>query len=136
MEYPSSISDYALAFDILFDSVVVFCKFCSNPLNYFDLCNFDAKNFRLIWRDLKVYGVCCTCARTSAAFEANSFYSCSYLAKELLRDSVLSETIIRCLCCLGLLSYSEKLGLVANHSLVHRVRNGWRAVCKFCEGKK
>lgn len=135
MEYPSSIRDYALAFDVCFDSVVVFCKFCFNPLNYFDLSNFDAKGLRLIWSDLKVYGVCCTCLKTSAAFEINEFYSYSLLAKELLREGVLNGLIIRCLCCLSVLSFIEKLRLASEGALIHRIRKGWRGLCKYCSVK-
>lgn len=131
MEFPSSISSYADTFDIPFASCVVRCKFCNNPLNYLDLSNFDAKNFRLIWFNLKVFGICCTCTKASANFESR-YYLYSLLAKDLLKEGVLCNLIVRCYLCLGVLGYSEKLRLASEGRLLHRIRKGWRGVCKLC----
>lgn len=135
MELPRSISDYAAALHIPITDAVVRCRFCSNVLSYCDLCNFDFKCFQLIWKDLKVFGICGSCAKASALAELSRFYVCSVPIQDLLRDGSLFDLIIRCSRCLNKLAATEKLRLVTEKKLVHKVRSGkggWRAVCKFC----
>ncbi|AGS08604.1 E6 [Rangifer tarandus papillomavirus 2] len=132
---PRTVREYACALAIDFDAAVVWCKFCGNSLNYCDLSNFDEKRLCLIWRNLKVYGVCSSCLKDSAKLESEWFYQRSEVAAELHRQGKLVGLKTRCVHCYRLLSYAEKLCLVAEHRLVHYVRGGWRALCKFCKPK-
>lgn len=133
--YPTSIRGLAAALGLCFDAVLVRCKFCRNTLNYFDLSNFDSKDLRLIWCDLTVFGICCTCTRVSASAETEGFYDYSLLAVQLLREDVLKDICVRCYRCYSLLGYSEKLHLAFERQLIHKVRKGWRGVCRNCRIK-
>ncbi|ANZ90257.1 E6 protein [Bos taurus papillomavirus 20] len=135
LRFPKTIAEYARTLAIAFDAAVVRCKFCFNALNYLDLSNFDAKHLQLIWRDLRVFGVCGSCLKDSAKFEITHYYSHSELPVELHRQGKLVKLKVRCVLCYRILSYAEKLQLIAEQRLVHYVRNSWRALCKFCKQK-
>lgn len=135
MDLPRSIKDYAFALGIHFADSLVRCKFCGNTLNYFDISNFDAKHLQLKWLDLKVFGICCTCSKTSAAAELALYYEFSILPEDLLRQGVLASLFVRCVRCYNQLSFIEKLSLIGERRLLHWVRNSYRGLCKFCKEK-
>lgn len=131
---PTTIADYCNVFGFTLQEVKIPCNFCRFYLTLQDLAAFDLKNFRLLWKGAFCSGCCRSCMRATAAYEVRKHYQCtcsSFYLEDLLGKS-LKQIPIRCLLCLALLDYAEKLEHLFVREDFVLVRCNWRGYCRNC----
>lgn len=132
---PRTVKELADTLTIPLIDLLIPCRFCDRFLTYFELLNFDYKHLQLIWtiEDL-VYACCSSCAFASAQFEFTNYYEGFVQGKaiETIENSPIGSISIRCQYCLKLLDLVEKLGNCYNQQPFHKVRGGWKGLCRHC----
>lgn len=132
--FPETLSSYCKLFGLSLSEVKLPCNFCKFYLNEQDLAAFHLKQFKLLWKGPWCYACCRSCTRLSAAFELRTFYQCSCkcTAVEGLAKTNLVCIPMRCLLCLALLSYAEKLEHLNIEEDFVLVRSSWKGYCRNC----
>lgn len=117
-------------------SVLVSCLFCNNILCPQDRLAFNFKDLKYVLKKGTWYGSCSRCLRLCALFE-RKYYTCSCDCSLLsgLLGVPLTSVFIRCLYCLGRLSFIDKLRCVENGEQFHLIRGHWRGCCNLCRPK-
>ncbi|ADH29805.1 transforming protein E6 [Human papillomavirus 121] len=135
---PVTITEYCNTFGFSLKDIRLPCTFCRFYLTIQDLASFELKQFRLLWKGPFCYACCRSCMRLTAAFEVRKHYqcSCSCLFLEDLLGRPLQHIPMRCLLCLALLDYAEKLQHFCVREDFVLVRGNWRGYCRNCIRKE
>lgn len=134
-ELPSTIKELAEALGIPLQDCLVPCNFCGNFLDFLELCEFDKKRLCLIWKNYVVTACCRCCCVATATFEFNEYYEQTVLGRdiELATGRSIFEIDVRCQNCLSFLDIIEKLDCCGRGRPFHKVRGGWKGVCRLCK---
>ncbi|AWK28209.1 E6 protein [Human papillomavirus type 221] len=132
--FPETLSAYCQLLGLQLSDVRLPCNFCKFYLTEQDLAAFHLKQFKLIWKGPWCYACCRSCARLTAAYELRKFYqcTCNCNAVEGLAKTTLDCIPVRCLQCLALLSFAEKLEHLAIGQDFYLVRSTWKGYCRNC----
>lgn len=131
---PDTLAAYCEVFGLKLTDVRLPCNFCKFYLTEQDLAAFQLKNFNLLWKGPWCFACCRSCTRLSAAFELRTYYQCTCKCEALegLAKASLKSIPVRCLCCLALLSFVEKLEHLAIGEDFYLVRSNWKGYCRNC----
>lgn len=131
---PLTITEYCARFGFALADVRIPCNFCRSYLCVQDCAAFDLKQFRLLWKNAFCYACCRACMRLSAAYEVERFIQCICDCKYVtdLVKKPLKCIPMRCLLCLALLDFSEKLEHLFLNEPFTLVRGNWRGFCRNC----
>nr|AYA94166.1 MAG: E6 protein [Human papillomavirus] len=134
-ELPTTIKELADLLQIPLVDCLVPCNFCGRFLDFLEVCEFDKKQLTLIWKDYFVSACCRSCCVATATFEFNEYYQQTVLGRdiELATGKSIFELKIRCQTCLSFLSTIEKLDSCGRGFPFHKVRDGWKGVCRHCK---
>lgn len=135
LQLPTSIQELADLLEIPLVDCLIPCNFCGRFLDYLELCEFDKKKLTLIWKDYFVTACCRSCCVATATFEFNEHYQQTVLGRDIELATGLSifEINIRCQTCLSFLDLIEKLDSCGRGLPFHKVRGGWKGVCRHCK---
>lgn len=134
-ELPTTIKELADLLEIPLVDCLVPCNFCGRFLDFLEVCEFDKKQLTLIWKNYFVSACCRSCCVATATFEFNEYYQQTVLGRdiELATGKSIFELRIRCQTCLSFLSTIEKLDCCGRGLPFHKVRDGWKGVCRHCK---
>lgn len=114
-------------------SLQIHCNFCKRQLCSAEKVIFSAYNFRLRWKEGKVYACCRTCMRLSSTLEFTGYFENNIQVQDLARTGLsLRAHQIRCRTCLKPLSDREKRRLSGTREFIYLVRGQLRGVCTLC----
>nr|AYA93851.1 MAG: E6 protein [Human papillomavirus] len=132
--FPTCLREYCDYFDINFFDLRLLCIFCKQLLDQVDLAKFHKKKLCLVWRGNRAFACCDKCLQLSARYESERHCVCVVKAENLhgLIGVPLQDVLLRCNLCLGVLTTSEKVDLIAGGKLVWLIRGYWRATCSSC----
>lgn len=132
--FPITVADYCSEFDIPLKDLKLRCVFCKFYLTEQQLAAFCVKNLKLVWKNRYCFACCTPCLRLTAKFEAENYFQCMCKGEvlEVLTRIPLSSLSIRCLDCLTLLSFAEKIDCIIGGQNFYLVRGRWRSYCRNC----
>lgn len=132
--FPTCLKDYCSYFNICFFDLTLHCIFCRQICKLVDLAHFFEKQLKIVWRHNVPYACCNCCLELCARYESERYSVCSVKAENLhaLVGIPLQQICLRCNYCLGLLTPSEKVDLIARGRYAWLVRGYWRAICSRC----
>lgn len=132
---PQSVLELSRLLNIPLDDCLVPCNFCRRFLSYTELTDFDNKRLSLIWKGDLVFACCRSCCVATATFEFDQYFVESVIGWEIehKEGTSISDIIVRCHHCLTLLNQIEKLDICGRSQLFHRVRRGWKGLCRQCK---
>lgn len=109
------------------------CNFCKRLLCRAEKIIFGAYNFRLRWKEGRVYACCRRCMRLSSKIEFTGYFENNIQVQDLARTGrSLRAHQIRCRACLKPLSAREKTRLSATREFIYLVRGQLRGLCTLC----
>nr|AYA93771.1 MAG: E6 protein [Human papillomavirus] len=134
---PYNLEEYCRVFEISFFNVHMKCLFCKFDVSTLDLAGFYCKQLRLVWRDAQCFACCLKCLRVLAKHEFENYCICVCKGStlEFLTKKGLAFVIVRCIDCLTLLDYAEKLECDRRGLPFCLVRTHWRNLCRNCMKK-
>lgn len=131
---PYNLEDYCRVFAISFFEIRMPCLFCKFTVPTVDLASFHCKQLRLVWRDSTCFACCGKCIRLLAKHEFDHYCICVCKGTTLehLCKKDLASVIVRCVECLCLLDFAEKLYCDRKGLPFYLVRTHWRNCCRNC----
>lgn len=129
----SSLWRYAQAFGTTVLELEIVCNFCKERLTAGDKAYFDFCDLSLIVKPEGVYATCETCLKAVSAVDFCNHLLYSVPAPQL--GSYFFDCQIRCQTCCRILTPHEKAELWNSRSLVHKVGEKWRALCRLCKNR-
>lgn len=134
-ELPMTIRELAELLDIPLEDCLLPCNFCGKFLDLLEVLDFEKKRLTLLWKDYSVAACCRCCCVATATFEFNEYYQQTVLGRdiELATGRSIFEIDVRCQSCLALLDIIEKLDGCGRGRPFHRVRGGWKGLCRLCK---
>lgn len=134
MARPTAVSEVATHFGVSVTDLLLSCRYCSRDLTDREKTIFDASDFKVRWIENTPVGCCQVCVRLCGYLEFNLFFESNLLPEEILASTgrPLSEQVIRCKSCLGVLSKAEKERLEGTREYLYRVRGRLRSLCSVC----
>lgn len=133
--FPTRLDVYCDTYGITLFNLALPCVICKNIVRLTEAAEFHEKSLAVLWKNRRPHLACRVCLSALAKFEQDNFYTDSIRAQDLAASigTPLLGILIRCNFCMRLLSHSEKADLLANNCPVHRVRQHFRAPCRFCK---
>lgn len=131
---PTGLADYCKVNNISFFDLKLPCIFCNFLVELQELADFYCKKLSLVYRNKKCYACCRKCLRLSALFEKENYFQCTVPAAivEDLVNQNLKDIAIRCMYCVKLLDYLEKLDIYYRGGVFYLVRSKWKGCCRNC----
>ncbi|AOY65114.1 E6 [Equus caballus papillomavirus 8] len=138
MERPRTLTDLSRQLGLGLTEINIQCIFCKFWLRRIDLSTFIRKSLNLAWRGGYPYACCRSCSKVIAERERNQYYETSAKGPrvERLHGRPIGEIAVRCILCLSLLSYFEKVDVIERGESFYRVRDRWRAKCRECRAQQ
>ncbi|AXQ03954.1 E6 [Canine papillomavirus 22] len=134
MAAPATLTELSVACRRPADVLPVPCIFCGCFLTLDDKKAFERKALKLIWKQRVPFGTCSKCCAERAQADCVEHTRCTLEGEgvRIFAGTHLGEVIVRCRCCLGLLSLREKLEAEERREPFLLVRRCWRNTCKDC----
>lgn len=129
------LDDFCREKNLSFFELKLQCIFCRHYCSLTDLAEFHEKVLSIVYRDGLPYAACNNCLCFTAKAERERYFQCS--CRFSILDAVVGvpvETItVRCLLCLALLNFEDKIRCTASNEEAYLVRGHWRATCNKCK---
>nr|AYA94586.1 MAG: E6 protein [Human papillomavirus] len=135
MEHPRTVLELSKLLEIPVEDLLIPCNFCGAFLDYFELCDFEAKVLTLIWKGDLVFGCCHRCCTATAQFEFNTFYEQTVVGREIeaVEHKSIFDICVRCRHCLRCLDIFDKLDICGRQQHFYKVRSAWKGLCRLCK---
>lgn len=133
--FPTRLDIYCSEFGINLFDLRLSCVICKNIVPVSEAAEFHEKTLSVIWKNAQPYLACRFCLQRLAKHEQEHFFSGVVTAAELAAElgTPLLGILVRCRYCLRLLTTSEKANLLATNQRIDKIRNFYRATCKYCQ---
>ncbi|AST11849.1 E6 [Felis catus papillomavirus type 5] len=116
------------------ENILVLCCFCRQPLSTRDKAVFDFKKLGCFVREGKILGACegCCLRLSTADCLFNSTCTLELDGALAVTGKTIQSLTVRCVRCMGKLTYTEKVECALRLEPLHLVRHCWRGHCRLC----
>ncbi|AEP82748.1 E6 [Canis familiaris papillomavirus 11] len=134
MERPWSVAGLSVCSGVPMCQLQIPCVFCGTLLDHADRVAFDFKGFQLTWKHGHPHGICTPCSRDICRREVSGYTQerVDYRTFVYRLGPGFYYVPVRCTCCLGLVTATQKIQALWRRQEFYKVRGRWRTQCTYC----
>ncbi|ABC02203.1 putative transforming protein [Canis familiaris papillomavirus 3] len=134
MERPWSLASLCVRSGVSLCAISIPCVFCGNLLSFEDRVSFDFKVLQVSWKNGLPHACCTSCARSICSREVSQYTSEEISYRQFVQrvGQGFYWIPVRCTCCLGLVTTTQKIQALYRRQKFKKVRGRWRTLCTYC----